>query len=220
MTRKEAIAVAAAELFAEKGFNETTTAEVAERARVAQGTLFYHFKTKGNILLEVFESIMARYQAGMEAAVNDADSGLSAVEALLRFQFAFVEKNRREFLVVLRDFPSYLAKSDSPQKAVVQLRIKGVVSVLRSALERGRRDGTIRGDLPVEATAHILRGLVYGLIRHKLLGFVAFPPLNDEAVDFCRHALRAPASELSADSHQQKRHASGDETNQPPQKRA
>lgn len=190
-TRKEAIVAAATELFAEKGFAETTTAEVAERANVAQGTLFYHFKTKENILLEVFESIMARYQAGMEAAVHGTDSGLAAVEALLRFQFAFVEKTSREYMAVLRDFPSYLASSDSPQRERVQRRLAGVVGVIRSALERGQRDGTIR-DLPVEATAFILRGLVYGLTRHKLLGFVALPPLGDEVVDFCRQALRAP----------------------------
>jgi AcrR family transcriptional regulator len=192
MTRKEAIVVAAAELFAEKGFTETTTAEVAERAQVAQGTLFYHFKTKGNILLEVFESIMARYQAGMEAAVKSAGSGLDAIEALLRFQFAFVEKNSREYLVVLRDFPSFLAGSDSPEKAVVQQRLAGIVGIIRSALERGRRDGSIR-DLPIEATAHILRGLVYGLTRHKLLGFITLPPIGEEVVDFCRQALQAPS---------------------------
>jgi AcrR family transcriptional regulator len=191
MTRKEAIIAAATELFAEKGFTETGTAEVAERAGVAQGTLFYHFKTKGNILLEVFDNIMARYQDGMEAAAAGADSGLAAVEALLRFQFDFVEKNRREYLVVLRDFPTYLAKTDSPQKAVVQRRVAGVLGVLCRALERGRRDGTIR-DLPIEATAHILRGLAYGLVRHRLLGFVALPPLSDDVIDFCRQALRGP----------------------------
>ncbi|MDA8163496.1 MAG: TetR/AcrR family transcriptional regulator [Desulfobacteraceae bacterium] len=192
-TRKEAIVVAAAELFAEKGFSETTTAEVAEQAGVAHGTLFYHFKTKENILLEVFESIMARYQAGMEAAVANAGSGMAAIEALLRFQLAFVEENRQEYLVVLRDFPSYLANSDSPQKAVVQRRLAGVVGVIRQALERGRQDGTIRGDLPVEETAHILRGLVYGLTRHKLLGFLALPPLGEAVVDFCRQALQPAA---------------------------
>lgn len=191
MTRKEAIVVAAAELFAEKGFSETTTAEVAERAEVAQGTLFYHFKSKGNMLLAVFEEIMARYQAGLEAAVAGAVSGIEAVEALLRFQFAFVKANSREFRVVLRDFPSYLAASGSPEKAEVEERMTKVVAVVRDALERGQRDGTIR-ELPVEETAHILRGLVLGLTRHKLLGLLTLPAHLDEgAVEFCLRALRA-----------------------------
>jgi TetR/AcrR family transcriptional regulator, fatty acid metabolism regulator protein len=192
MTKKEAIVTAAAELFAEKGFTETTASEVAERARVAQGTLFYHFKTKENILLEVFESIMDRYQAGMEGAVRTTENGLSALEALLKFQFAFVEENSRVFLVVLRDFPSFLAHSDSPQKARVHARLAAVSDVLRGILERGRKDGSIR-DLPIESTVQILRGLTSGLIRHRLLGFSTSPPGSDEVVDFCRQALQPPA---------------------------
>ncbi len=189
MTKKDAIVTAAAELFAEKGFSETTAAEVARRANVAQGTLFYHFKTKENILLEVFEGIMIRYQAGMEVAVRETEDGLAAIEALLRFQFAFVEENSRVFLVVLRDFPSFLARSDSPQKAMVQKRLAAVSDVMRGVLERGRRDGSIR-DLPVEAVIQILRGLTSGLIRQRLLGLAPNPPPSDQVVEFCRQALR------------------------------
>ncbi len=193
MTKKEAIVTAAAELFAEKGFSETTASEVAERAQVAQGTLFYHFKTKENILLEVFEGIMIRYQMGMEEAVSQTENGLDAIESLLRFQFAFVEENSRIFLVVLRDLPSFLVQSDSPQKARVHTRLAAVSDLIRSMLERGCKDGSIR-DLPIESTVQILRGLTSGLIRHKLLGFSASSPRSDEVVGFCRQALRAHTS--------------------------
>lgn len=189
MTKRDAIVAAAAELFAEKGFSETTASEVAERAQVAQGTLFYHFKTKENILLEVFESIMTRYLSGMEAAVEKADNGLAAVEAVLAFQFAFVEENSRVFLVVLRDFPPFMVQSDSPQKKKVQRRLAAVSDVLRTILERGCRDGSIR-DLSIEPTVQLLRGLTSGLIRHRLLGISPLPPDSDEVIDFCRRALQ------------------------------
>lgn len=189
MTKREAIVSAAAELFAQKGFSETTAAEVAQRADVAQGTLFYHFKTKENILLEVFEGIMLRYQAGMEDAVRDTENGLAAVEALLRFQFAFVEENSRVFLVVLRDLPFFLARSDSPQQARVHKRLAAVSDLLRGIITRGCRDGSIR-ELPVESSVQILRGLTSGLIRHRLLGISNTPPETDEVVKFCRQALQ------------------------------
>ncbi len=190
-TKKEAIVSAAAELFAEKGFTETTASEMAERAGVAQGTVFYHFKTKENILFEVFESIMNRYQAGMEDAVRGTKNGLAAFEALLKFQFSFVEENCRVFLVVLRDFPSFMEHSDSPQKARVHARLAAVSDILRNILVRGCKDGSFR-DLPIEPTVQILRGLTSGLIRHRLLGFSSSPPDSDEVIDFCRHALQFP----------------------------
>ncbi len=194
MTKKEAIVTAATELFAAKGFAETTTAEVAARAGVAQGTLFYHFKSKENILLAVFESVMVRYQTGMAAATATAANGMAAVEALLRFQLAFVEEHSREFRVVMRDLPSHLGGSDSPQREQVRQRQATVLAMLENALARGRTDGSMRPDLPATATAHILRGLVYGLVRHRLLGLIDLPPLEEDLIDFCRQALQAPAA--------------------------
>ena len=43
MTRKEAILRAATCFFSEKGFKETSMAELAKAIGVAQGTIFYHF---------------------------------------------------------------------------------------------------------------------------------------------------------------------------------
>ena len=47
------IKCAAAALFASKGFYRTTTAEIAERAGVGEGTLFLYAKDKRNLLLQI-----------------------------------------------------------------------------------------------------------------------------------------------------------------------
>lgn len=49
---REAIAAAAFELFAERGFEGVTASEIAARADVARATLFSHFATKEAIVLE------------------------------------------------------------------------------------------------------------------------------------------------------------------------
>jgi len=188
MTKKDAIIEAATRLFAVKGFNETSTAEVAKEAGVAQGTLFYHFKTKEGIMLEVFYGIMETYQAGLEKAVKEADTGLEALEAILRFHFTFTETNSKRFLVVLRDFPFYFVQSDPDNREQVRKKVKRTVGFLREALERGLSDGSIR-EVPVEETAHVLRGLMYGLVRQKLLGPLNIPVGADEVIAFCRQAL-------------------------------
>lgn len=188
MTKKDAIIEAATRLFAVKGFNETSTAEVAKEAGVAQGTLFYHFKTKEGIMLEAFLGIMKTYQAGLEKAVSKARNGLEATEAILRFHFTFTETNSERFLVVLRDFPFFFAHSDPENRAKVRDRIQRNVELLREALKRGRRDGSIR-EVPVEETAHVLRGLMHGLVRQKLLGPLNIPVGAEDVVAFCRQAL-------------------------------
>jgi AcrR family transcriptional regulator len=57
--RKEAlqkrIVTAALDLFQSKGFDATTTRQIARRARVAEGTIFNYFETKEDIALHFFE---------------------------------------------------------------------------------------------------------------------------------------------------------------------
>lgn len=85
------ITKAAGELLLERGVDEVTTQEVADRADIGTGTLFLYVKTKGELLLLVHN---ARYvdalERGREAAA-DAGSPLSAVTALIT---PIVECNR------------------------------------------------------------------------------------------------------------------------------
>lgn len=52
-TTKERILSAALQLFARKGYDATTTRDLAAKANVAEGTLFRHFASKKAILIEV-----------------------------------------------------------------------------------------------------------------------------------------------------------------------
>jgi len=50
---RDRILEAAARLFAERGFDRTSTASIAAAASVPHGLIFYHFKTKMDLLLAV-----------------------------------------------------------------------------------------------------------------------------------------------------------------------
>ncbi|MFE7230611.1 TetR/AcrR family transcriptional regulator [Streptomyces sp. NPDC002405] len=47
----------ALELFAEQGYEKTSLREIAERLDVTKAALYYHFKTKEEILVSLFESL-------------------------------------------------------------------------------------------------------------------------------------------------------------------
>ncbi|GGS84524.1 TetR/AcrR family transcriptional regulator [Streptomyces chromofuscus] len=48
----------ALELFAEQGYEKTSLREIAERLDVTKAALYYHFKTKEEILVSVFDDLM------------------------------------------------------------------------------------------------------------------------------------------------------------------
>ncbi len=53
LNTRDKILQAAQKLFARNGYDGTTTRELAEKAGIAEGTLFRHFTNKKAILVEV-----------------------------------------------------------------------------------------------------------------------------------------------------------------------
>jgi len=71
---------AAFELFAERGFEQTTVAEIAARAELTERTFFRHFADKREVLFAGQDELTAR----MVAALADAPAELSALDAAVR----------------------------------------------------------------------------------------------------------------------------------------
>jgi AcrR family transcriptional regulator len=51
---------AAVETFSEKGFAASSTSEIAQKAGVAEGTIFRHYKTKKDLLLSIVAPALAK----------------------------------------------------------------------------------------------------------------------------------------------------------------
>ena len=51
---RTALLTAAYDLFAERGYADTPTEAIVERARVTRGALYYHFKDKAGLFRDVF----------------------------------------------------------------------------------------------------------------------------------------------------------------------
>src|SRR6185295_3839194 len=56
----EQILLEAGRLFAELGFKQTTTRQIAEAAGLRQGSLYYYFKSKDDMLAELLDRIAER----------------------------------------------------------------------------------------------------------------------------------------------------------------
>ncbi|TCO40966.1 TetR family transcriptional regulator [Kribbella antiqua] len=87
------ITAAARELFAERGVDEVTTQEIADKADIGAGTLFLYAKTKGELLLLVQNSTYADALAQGRAAAENISDLLDAVMAIVR---PVVECNRKQ----------------------------------------------------------------------------------------------------------------------------
>lgn len=130
--RRRAIAAAAAEVFAEKGFAGTRIADVAERAEVGKGTVYEYFRSKEELFFAVFEQVSRGLHARLDAEVDRDAPAAERLRSLVRsmvaeavaqvdvygltFEFwagcsheVYGERLRAAFADLYRDFRGHLA---------------------------------------------------------------------------------------------------------------
>ena len=66
--RQQEILAAAARIFAEKGYRDTTTKEIAEAVDIAEGTLYHYYHGKSQILVGILQEITKDVQQIMRQA--------------------------------------------------------------------------------------------------------------------------------------------------------
>lgn len=84
--RRNEILDAADELFGQKGFDGTSTNDILEKVRIARGTLYYHFKSKEDIM----DALIERYNVRLLSAAQEiaADKSIPVNERITRVVMA------------------------------------------------------------------------------------------------------------------------------------
>lgn len=146
--RKNEILDAAAALFAQKGFDHTSTNEIMEAVGIAKGTLYYHFKSKEAIM----DAIIERQSERMLAAARKTaeDRSIPVPERMLRVVMALkLEGVQGEGG---KDMIEHLHK---PQNALMhqkskQIIMKEVPPILAIVLQDGIEEGLFDSPYPLE----------------------------------------------------------------------
>lgn len=84
--RRNEILDAADELFGQKGFDGTSTNDILEKVGIARGTLYYHFKSKEDIM----DALIERYTVLILGAAKEvaADKSIPINERIIRVVMA------------------------------------------------------------------------------------------------------------------------------------
>ena len=125
------LAVAAMELFAERGFEQTTVAEIAERAGLTERTFFRHFADKREVLFGGSGELEALLVHGIAAAPARSAPIDAVGEALRSVGPMFAE--RRSFA---RERQAIIAANRDLQEREL-IKLAGLAAAVAGAL-RGR----------------------------------------------------------------------------------
>lgn len=97
------ISNAARMLFHEQGFDATTTAKVAERAKIAEGTLFLYITRKEDLLILAFTDEMAEIVAASSASIDPEADFVGQTLAFFSGLLTYHESDRALAKAFLRE---------------------------------------------------------------------------------------------------------------------
>jgi AcrR family transcriptional regulator len=98
---------AARKLFIEKGFDDTTTREIAVRAGVGLGTIFVYAANKRDLLFLIVNDELENITEEAEASVNEQASLLENLLDIFRSHYEFFKRQPALSRLVLREMVFY-----------------------------------------------------------------------------------------------------------------
>ncbi|RQR99943.1 TetR/AcrR family transcriptional regulator [Burkholderia sp. Bp8991] len=195
--RVQDILRAGREVFAEKGYEHATAAEIAQRVGVSEATVFSYFRGKrelcARVIADWYDEIIAAFELGMPQ------------DAPVQQQFAFIVRTHLRLMLVNGTGLCALVLSEgrakqhalSDELTALQRRY---TAPLMDVLARGQAAGQVRRDMPLS----LLRSMVFGPIEHVLWdAILGHRKLDTETtatqlIDMLWAAVQPPAPEQAA----------------------
>jgi AcrR family transcriptional regulator len=146
---RERLVIAAVQLFSEQGYDETTVAEIAQRAGVTSSTFHRHFPDKRDVLAAGQETVSRLLTEGINAAPAGASALDAVAEGLSRAASAYEPK--RSALVA-----AAVATSTELQERAALKQVGTTAAIADALIARGVPEPLAR--LAAEVGALALKG--------------------------------------------------------------
>ncbi len=155
-------------VFACQGFYQSTVAQIAKEAGVADGTIYLYFKNKDDILVQFFSYKTRQVFDRFRAEVNKADNSLDKLRNLIRRHLTEFQRDR-DMAILYQVGTHQIDRLAEEQIREMSKLYKDLISEI---VEVGQQEGSIRKDLYV------------GLVKRFILGGV------DEVINTWLHSER------------------------------
>jgi len=149
--RKNEILDTAKRLFMEQGYEQTTINDILTASGVAKGSLYYHYKSKEDVLDGVLERMTGQIADAAKAVADDP--AMTAHEKVFRvISSVNIAESPDERMIRELHSP---ANALLHQKSIAQT-IRAVAPIMASVVEQGIREGIYHTQYPLETVEILL----------------------------------------------------------------
>lgn len=183
MNTRRKLFEAAVTLIAEQGFSSTTVDEIAERAGVAKGTVYYNFASKTVLFEELLrhgiELLTDSLQRAADGTAARGGSNVDALDAMIRAGLEFISA----YPALTQLYVAELWRTNRAwQSTLMQVR-QQAVAVIETVLQKAISTGELSEEIDVPLTASAL----FGMVLVAALDWQSFQP--ERSIDEVHSAL-------------------------------
>lgn len=188
--KQKKIVDAASKLFAEKGYSNTSTAEIAKLAEVSEGTIFKHYGTKDKLLLSLIVPYLKEFIPSMvdEAFSEIMNDSVTTFEEFLRVflknRIQFLSENKETFQIVVKE----IIYTEKLKNELLPLFYKNGASRLHKVVELFQERGELIS-MPSERILQILYTFIGGFFASKFVLLNKQSVSDDEIEEVIRFVM-------------------------------
>lgn len=153
-TRRRQVAEAALQTVAQDGVARFTTRAVAARVGISEGTLFRHFGSKAEVVLEAMKLL----EVGIDAGLERSDDPRGDLERFFRHRAAFVGAQSSVGRLIFSDELVHLAGEEG--RAQVSSWRERSVAFMMDRLGALQPGGELRSELDPPAMCMLVQGVL------------------------------------------------------------
>ncbi|MFE2188417.1 TetR/AcrR family transcriptional regulator [Streptomyces sp. NPDC003442] len=151
---------AAVTLIAEQGFSSTTVDEIAERAGVAKGTVYYNFASKTVLFEELLQHGIELLTASLQTAADEnaerGGSHVDALDAMVRAGLDFISR----YPSLTQLYVAELWRTNRAWQSTLMMVRQRAIAVIEAELRAGVTAHELSEDIDIPLTASALFGMV------------------------------------------------------------
>ena len=152
---------AAVKIFAKQGFHQSTIAQIAKEAGVADGTIYLYFKNKDDILVQFFSYRTKQVFESFREEVDRAETSSGKLRNLVHRHLAEFQRDRDGAVV----YQVETHQNSRLAEAQIKEMSKMYRDLISEIVEQGQQEGTIRKDLYVGLVKRFIIGAVDEVIN-------------------------------------------------------
>lgn len=154
--RRAEILDAAARIFYEKGYQATSTKDIADAVGLLKGSLYYYIESKEDFLFEIIRDTHVGALATLKRVREFEGDVLQKVAYLVREHIGYFVANLAKTTIYFREF-----RVLSPERRLlIAAEGNAYLSFLRNLLLEGQREGMVAGELDVRLVSIGLVGML------------------------------------------------------------